>query len=444
MSNVIFDRGFCAKRNIDPVRFLDLFYGVDSNYQFIIMDQDAAAHFTSDDKENPIGVYPVWDATSDSLSFLEDWVQNPWGQDEALCSDTERDIEHRPVFGQDHVIIAHNIPDTKQRIGKRCLQMLRDIQQENPELTIHIHGLYTFMPLINMNFKSFDHETRTDANRGNVFLPNGRKVKVATEIHRHAKWVGLLGYRPVDLNIPRNRCVFNLRAIRWAIEEGPRGEAFARAKARKDGEVDYTLPDSEVRKPTRRSHIPSYARRQAGDMIECNTCSLADVCSAYRQDSICTLDGEMSELAKLFDTTDSKTILSGLSKLTAMSAARAERAMEDEKDFGLDPETTKVLKQTFEFAERYAKLNDPALRMNVNLNRDVGPGKMPIQIGVERPPALPDPNAAAAAAIEYYAAMGIERGDITSEMMRDFLMRQMQPQAIEAGDSEPVEAEIVR
>lgn len=433
--NIVFDSGYAFKRKIDPIPFMKLYLGESADWQLMLIREHGAQLFTSESGEKHIGTFPVWDASVDSTSILEDWVANPVGEDQTACRDQNIHPESRPIYGQEHRVIIHNIPNTRMALGKTLLQMLRDIQLDYPEVKFFIHGLYSFMPLINLGFSAFDIEPRSAAAHKKVWLPNGREVKILETYHRHSQWVELLGYGRADMNEPATRCVFNIRAVRWAIENGTERLKFDTAHTAKQAKPDITTPANQYKPRENKSATKGLAVVKPGDKYECATCSLADKCKFYREGSVCTLpDSEMSELAKMFATTDTQTILGGLAKLTALAAQRTERAMAFEDDFGLDPEVTKMLKQTFEFGERYAKLNDPMLRATVNFNQNGG----------NQPPAIPgkvtitqlDPKSAAALAIEHYEKQGIPRNKITLEMVQVFMASLNEHAAIEGSVDE--------
>lgn len=73
-----------------------------------------------------------------------------------------------------------------------------------------------------------------------------------------------------------------------------------------------------------------------------------------------------------------------------------------------------MLNDLFRMATTFAKLNDPVLRTT----------GVAIQVGKVEQPKL-DPKVAARQAIDYYQALGIDRSEITIDMMRDFVMAQM-------------------
>lgn len=444
-SHITFHGGYLSNRGIKPEKFFKKHFPPTMEYEYLIIDDYGSRLYNQEQHDEPLAVYSTWNAATDEVSLLEELASRPVGEDEKLCSDESIPIDQRPVFGQRNLVVVHNLPAMTTMVGKQLITLLRDIQLDY-DVELYLHGLYGFMPIINMGFAAFDFEPRKSAMHSKVYVPPGREVKIA-DIHRHAHWLPLLGYTAQDLQVPRNRCIFNIKAARWATLHGSKAEVFATKRAA----VKNKLPDPVV---SDRDFKPAVQGRPLGnlvkilptDKVDCDTCSLKDQCKLYREGSVCTLpDSEMKPLADMFNTTDSKTILAGLGRLTSISATRVERAMAFEVDFGIDPEVSRLIRQTFEMAERYAKLNDPTLRATLNVNRNLTAGEQkpgPAQLS------RLDSKAVARQAIEYFTELGISQSDITSDMMRDYLAKVagigVPVPAIDAGtDNEPVEGEIV-
>lgn len=418
-TNIAWDGGYLAKRKIDAFAFMKIFFGNTRDYQMLIIN-DWGSLFYNNYSPEPIGILPTWNAIEDSVGMLEHWAANPAGESDA-CDDNNIPDESRPLRGQPHIIVCHKFPSLQTYLGKRALQTVRDIQLDYPECEFYIHGLYTFMPSVNMKFAHFDHEPRTAAAKGKVYVPPGKEIKVETEIHRSAHWLRILGYSRADLSIPRNRTMFTIKAIQYAIDHVDETEPQASIKNKKSSDYipDPSLPSNLVIMP-KTNVMSSYLPTLVGDKVECDTCSLTASCKLYREGSVCTVtDSEFSGLASQFKTRDTESILDGMSRLTALSVARAEQGMAFEQDFGLDPEVTKLFDQAFKFAERFAKLNDPRLRVNINLNKTDNGGTLPAGTTVTQLPG--SGRAAAAQIVAHFAELGIPADKITTDMAEEYL-----------------------
>lgn len=431
--NIVFDGGYLHKRRMNVFRFMGLHLPHEP-WEVIIIDNYGSRHHLPG-VESPIGVYPTWDAHGDSMSMLEDWLANPVGEDEKLCADEKTPFECRPVFGQEHRVIIHNLPSASLPYGKEFLRKVNALQADYPKAKILVHGSYARKAMGTLDIAEWDIEPRTDASKGTIWLPNGRDLN-KPQFKKSTPWIELLGFTPAQLAEPQQRCIFNIRAAQWLLEK-PSDSYVMKTN---DVRPDPTVPDAEYRPPTDGKHMMTRVKRTnlLGDKVDCNTCSLAAACKFYRKDSVCTLPGsEMSDLAQMFQSRDSATILDGLARVTALAARRTERAINDEEDFGLDPEVTKMLAQTFNFAERYAKLNDPFLRASVSFQHLVsrtGDTAVPGKVQVSELSAAD----AAAMAMEHYEKLGISRGDITKDMVVNYIKGLANP-AIEGEVTDPVE-----
>lgn len=425
-----FDAGFLAKKNKDLFKVLTLHHGENAKWDAIVIDDRGSAHYKAETGDEKLGVYPTWNAETDSMDLLEQWCVFNVGDSSRACNDTRVPEEFRPIFGQEHRVIVHNLPSMSHGYGKDFYRKIAEMQDENPDCKIFMHGSYAIGILANLGFLEFDYDARTEAAKGKLILPNGKKVE-KREWRQHLRWIQQMGYSLNNLEDAGTRCVFNIKSLYWLFEKP--SDAYAMRAS--DAPADADTPDAEFRPATngRPFFKNSKGAGTFGDKVDCNTCSLASGCKFYREGSVCTLPGsEMSELAQMFRSRDSQVILEGISNLTAMAAARTERAIDDETDFGIDPEVTKMLNQTFNFAERYAKLNDPFLRASVTFQHLVDHGKAganPLP-GVAQVSQL-SASDAAAMAIEHYEKQGIARADITMEMVQSFIASLSAQPAIE-------------
>jgi hypothetical protein len=289
---------------------------------------------------------------------------------------------------------------------------LAELQEEYPNCNITLHGSYSYRIMFGMGFGSADVEPRDHAANGRVVLPNGKTMAYARTVGQ-LQWINLLNTSVVDLKQPRNRCIFNIRSAIWAGEHFTEDVLF---KSRGKVDVDPTSPVTKV--PTTASKkftTKEILERTEGDMINCDTCTLADGCKLYREGAVCTVKGsETSPLAELFKSRDSGRIIDGLGTILAAQTKRLEMGMETEEDLEvLDPEVTKIMNQLFTNGVKLAKLINP------NLTKPL----VQINNGKAGAVAAADPKQLAAEVIRALEAQGIPRESITTEMFEGMMMK---------------------
>jgi hypothetical protein len=255
-------------------------------------------------------------------------------------------------------------------------------------------------------------------------LPPGKEIKYEAGMLLPA-WISLLGFKPSDLSVPRNRCIYNIKSALWAADNF--SESLNR-KFRRDpnidpADVDTDSSDADFLPATTKSPFTTSLPVLPTDKIACDSCSLTDTCKQYREGSVCTVGRDNKSLASMFQTRDSGLVMEGLSSILAKQAERAERAIEDEEEFGeMSPETTQMLNALFSNGVKYAKLIDPALRAGPKVNVNVNGGSA-VSVGSERT----TPQAIMSEVIKAIEATGIERSQITPSMVRTMMERMYGP-----------------
>lgn len=425
---IVWDRGILVKKRIDPVIHAQVYFGVDADFQILAVGPQGTAHLdTNHNLDKPLAVYPTWEY-GENFNILEEMVSSPIGMDADACiADVPRD--ERPVVGQDHRVVITNLPNAQVGANRPFYRHLRELQEEYPDCNITLHGSYSFRIMFGMGFGSADVEPRSDAANGKVNLPNGKTLAYARTVGQ-LQWVNLLGMSVTDLKNPRDRCIFNIKAARWAGENFTENLKF---KSKGKTEVDPDSPVTTI--PTTKSNFSTLAtvEKQEGDMVTCDTCSLADKCKVYREGAVCSVNGsESSVLAKMFQSRDSSKIIDGLGTILAAQTDRLERGIESEEEFGeLDPEVSKMINSLFANGVKLAKLVDPTLtKPQVVINNARGGG------GVAS-----SPKEMSAAIIAEIEAAGVKREDITPELF-EFYARKVAGPAI-SDSPEAIEGSVV-
>lgn len=385
----VWDFGILRKKHIDPHKFGNLYCGVTPWKAMVIGEQ--GAHLIDNDHslDDPAAIYPVWEFGA------------PMERLETLCAGN--------MFpDQEHRVVIIRPPNGNTNVGRAFYRMLTEMQEEYPDVIIHLHGLFSYRIMFGLGFKSVDIMPREIARLGRVCLPSGKEVTheyAASEPH----WVNLLGMKPHELKVPRSRCMYNIRSALWAAEH------FQEAIRFKTKGFSHVDPDDPLKRPPRNKTI--MVRRnpeQPGDKFLCDMCSLQIACKYFRTGAVCIVpDSESVELARFFKNRDSGVIIDGLGTLLATQTRRLEKAMAKENETGnLSPEVTKIINTLFDRGVKLAKLVDPSLaaagapRSNtVNLT----------QINASTPQEL------MSQIVNSFAAQGIPADQITQEMIQRVL-----------------------
>lgn len=457
---IAWDRGYLVKKRVDPCMHAELFVG-DLPWRVLAIGPQGTAEYRPGDKYgDPSAVYPTF-AFGDDISKLEDWAARPVGEDEDACSDSSIEADLRPRLGQEHRIVITDIPNMSTGANRGFLKMVAEIQQDYPDCIIHVHGLYGYRTMFGRPYRSVDYEARTSAQKGKVVTPAGREIPFE-RLAAHAHWATMLGMRPAELAIPRNRCMYNIRSANWAGQNF-RKEVQYRVRG-KQTQVDHDLTEVELAVNARREtmsanevqmadEVIAFMREQSagvthttkgpkrrttasstyrarkgltradlkpkeGDYFQCDSCSLAMSCKFYREGSVCTVPtSETSQLAKLFGSRNSDQIIDGLGKLLEMQADRIGDGQIQEEEFGeLNPEVNKLINSLFANGVKLAKLINPALNGGPKVNVNVGVGQ-----GGQAAVMAGSPNQLMGAIVRELEDRGVPRDEITSEMIQGVL-----------------------
>lgn len=426
---VAWDRGLINKKKIDPVKHANNYF-VGRPWQCLVVgdtEQGAAEYLPGSVYGEPSAVYPCVSLRDDGLDILEKLAANPPGDRADLCEDDSIPLDERPVLGQEHRVVVIDIPGQDTGRGRATLRKVADIQADYPDCIIHLHGLYSWNGMFGLDIKSVDCDPRTDAQKGRITLPPGKDIKYEGA-PLMVNWVKLLNFMPVDLQIPRNRCMFNMKSALWASEYFT-DSVKVRFRRDPNRDIDTYTSDEEWEPPevTKRTPRAPVARKGTStavlptDKITCNTCSLTKSCRSYREGSICTVTREGIGLAALLGSRDSDRILEGLAELQKKQGERLERALQEEEDFGeLSPEVTKMLNAAFANGIKYAKILDPARFAAPKVNVNVGAGgQAAIGVSSERM----SPAEISKQIVRELEEIGFTRAEITPKVVKEYLAR---------------------
>ena len=416
---IAWDRGRLVKVKIDPNTFGDLYFGAGATWEALVIGEQGAAHIDqSHTMKAPRAVYPVWEY-GDDFGELEELMAENIGQDKDACSDMSVPPDERPVFGQRHMVVISGLPPSNTGPGRRVIAQIKELHEDYYDTLIHIHNMYSFRVLFGLEFGSADFDPRTDAKGGNVIIPPGKKLSPSALV-ANPQWARMLGFNPVDLDIPRNRCIFNIKSAVWAAENWHTQIA---PKTRGVHEPDTTTPAAAYFPPTVGTHVISARVGLPTDKVICDECSLAVDCSYYRSGAVCSIPKtDTASIARHFGTRDADTILDGLQAIVERNAKRLDKSLHDEEVMGdINPDTTKMTGLVFDQGMKLAKLLDPRLRGGPSVQVNVGSGgQAEISVGADGPRKL------VASAIRELEAQGFKREDITPEMV-DGIIRRLLP-----------------
>lgn len=421
VGRVAWDRGLLVKKRIDPVKHALVYFGNSVDFRYLLVGEQGTAELRyGQTLEKPHAVYPTW-CYGEDLSLLEEILEQPPGKDLVACNDRSIPPDERPVWGQENRVIITDLPPANTGPGRKILSVLKTLQEDYPDSIIHVHGLYGFRTAFGMGFGAADIEPRTTAQKGKVFTPSGKEEKFE-RLEAHPQWATILGFKPVDLKIPRNRCMYNIKSALWAGENFEKVFNF-KTRPTPGSTVDFTTPREDYEpEENGRAMTKNGVVAKEGDKFACNTCSLQNECKHFREGAVCSVPGaEPKELATYFKTRDSQLIIDGLGTLMAANTRRLERSMREEEQFGdVSPEVTKMLGQVFDQGIKLAKLVDPNLRGGTKVQVNVGPGGT-ASVSTANPRQL------IATAVRELEARGIKRENITEEMIAGLLSGMADP-----------------
>lgn len=390
VTDVVWDQGILIKRRIDPYKFMQLYYGSQYKWNCMVISGNTATEFDANHSiKKPLATHYAW-SYGDNWDRLVKWMANP--------------------FQEINKLIITYAPSAGTGLGKAFYTDLSLLQEDYPECEIHIHGIYSYRVMFGLSFKSVDIEPRHTAGRGEIFLPTGNNIKFE-QASQHQKWIALMGMRPVDLKIPRNRCIYNIKSALWAAQNF---KNTLNIRTRKGADFVPDPDSPQMRIPLRGAGTPFSLGKKIkvnqGDKFLCNMCSLQMDCRFFREGAVCIVpDSEPVELAQFFKTRDSETIINGLGTLLAAQTRRLSKALDAEEEEGaLHPETTRIINTLFDRGVKLAKLVDPTLaaagatRVNLTQNNAVLSGT---------------PQALMASIVDEFVKRGIPRNAITNDMV---------------------------
>lgn len=408
VTDFIWDFGYLYKKRIDAKRWADL-YLPSTDYKVWVMAEKGAYMFDQD-------------TTPDAPR----WRANVWNYGEPLHNlETAMVVNFHDT--PDGRIIVNRLPSMHQVSSKAFLRTLFEMQEDYPESTLHLHGLYGYNPMFGDGFKSVDYDPRTGAQKGKICLPNGKEIAIEYAPD-YKMWIDLLEVKMHELRVPRNRCMYNIKSAVWA------GKHYKEAiKFRTRGQSHVPDPDNPNPKPPTTQRIMLRNKKsEPGDLFLCDLCSLQTTCRYFRASEVCIVpDSETKPLADYFKSRDPEVIMEGMTTLMAAGTRRLEKALakEDEAENGaLNPEVTKIIHGLFDRGEKLVKLRNPSL---------VKPGAAPslTQINIGEVNGR-TPQALMAGIVESFVQQGIARDQITPEMVLAVLDAETQQRALDVGSRE--------
>lgn len=425
VNRIIWDRGLLVTRSVDPYRHAELYYPPSMDFEVLVSAEQGVSELRrGHTMANPWAVYPTWIPGGETPEALLRLIEEPVGDNPLKYQDYDLSVDARPIRGQPHKIFILYPPSASTLEGRQVYRFLADVQEEHPEVTLHIHGLYGYATMFGGNFKSVDTDARITAAHKKVMLPNGREVDIPTAA-KTWHWLSLIGYNARQLAVPRNRCLYNIKSALWAAEHFKENLRF---KSTGFAEVDPESVDAVT--PTTRNVYNSRIKPGSGDKLACDVCSLQNTCKYFRVGAVCSIPGsDPAPLARFFASRDADKIIDGLGTLLAAQSRRVERGVKMENETGeFDPEVTKMMDGLFRNGEKLAKLLRPSLAgPKVGVAVQVQSGQTHASMGV-------------AAAVAELEARGYDRDSITAEMIEKVMLPRPELDAI---DTVTVDAEIV-
>jgi hypothetical protein len=405
-TRLVWLRGELVKRRIEPVSYIKSFYGPSRQWRALVVAVTGAHEYTqdSDDEKDYKACYPVWQY-GESMAVLEALCTDNVGDDLMATLDPTVDPFYRPKYGQEHRVVIMDLPSMTTGAGRRFMTDLAEIQENNPNCIIHISGCWSFVGGFGFGLRSMDWDPHFFTGKNKLCLPNGREVPTKNLVQeKHGKWVNVLGFSCTQEQFEDlgNVLAFNVASANWAGKFYRENENFR---------IKHNISKQEfVPQRTQTNFTSRHVPLQHGDMVTCDTCSLAKKCKYYRANAVCSVPGaNVTELAKHFRTRDSDVIIDGLGALVALEMERINEGREAEVEGGrLDKEVTDAIDKAFKHGTDLAKLVDPALRspkLAVQINNGVGGGS--------------NINVLAANAVKALEAKGIPRSEQTPQMLME-------------------------
>ena len=425
VTRIAWSSGVLIKRRIDPHSHASTWFP-NRDWQVMVVGDIGAQLITPEfPSATPKAVYPVWRHGAQSLDRLIGLMREKHDPRQSSKTNVPR-YRQRP--NQDHVVVVNDLPNLTTKLGQSFAALLAELQDENPQCKVYVHGLYSWPWIIGGHFAAADFEARIPAASGNVLLPSGRLIH-HTKLEPHTKWVHMLGWTLPELEVPANRCKFIIESHRWGAENAHTDlmdiNTVPRKKVSNSDFADIlngrSIEMAKTATPIRPLAAPVRSgERLPGDRFFCDACSYANNCRAYRKGSICAVpDSESDELAQHFKTRNSDLIIEGLGKLMQGQLSRLAEGQAQEKISGeLDPHVTKMSDGLFKQGIQLAKLVDPSLR-SAAIAVNVGANSASVQVGSGQQEST---HQLASRAIARLEAGGVPRNHITEDLVRKAML----------------------
>lgn len=414
--NVIWNEEMLTRKGLDAGAIARSVYSAGQEWRSIVMPSDGDA----------------WELRSCNSTRDNAWCSTipVWSYREP-----EGDLEDAIAKARDNAdprLIVRDVPPFK-KLYYPFFEWIRDLQEMNPDVIFHVHGLFSFNSVFGVEWNAVDFDPVPGAAKGNFYLPCGREINVAmTRNNRDVrddpiweKWANLVGHSANNKKNFNERLTCTIDSALWAnqhyLERYKIDFRIARNRKRKDFEDHPAITGQQTFRAPRKTAM-------LGDKWVCDECSLASSCHLYREGAVCTLPGvDAEKLANHFKTRDSNVIINGLSELMGVQADRLKDGLRAEAAEGeIDPRTSKIWKDMFEAGVKLAKLVDP--RLNGNVAGAAGGGGNIINIGSIEFTSV-SASERAAKAMEALEANGIPRHLITNEMIEAVLAGKAVPVA---------------
>lgn len=412
-----------TQKKINPVASAEMYFA-GLPWELLCIGSLGATHYVSGDKlGSPTAVYPVYRATQPT-KLLEHYLNNPVGQDRSLCFDLGIKTEVRPVWDQEHRVVVTDIPNLSTTEGKNFIYYLAELQDQFPEVIIHINGVNGFKTLFGMGFAASDCNPRHTAAGLRLALPSGLEAAPEWVAARAPHYFEMFDYSPSEIKTPKQCCIYNIRSAIWASAHYEEEVRYMVRKGLRDTRVLMNYPgraeaeDYSVRLPRMtKGYLIGKQKPKQGDKFACNFCSLQLQCKLFRVGAVCSVPGsEPIPLSKFFGTRDSGKIIDGLAMIVQGQANRLEEAMKAEKtEKGLDPEISKELTRTFQNGVKLAQLIDPNLRTGAKVQVNVNGGTNAQIVGQANEQDI------VGKVIRELELQGIKREEITTQMLENAL-----------------------
>lgn len=330
-----------------------------------------------------------------------------------------------------------------------------------PHVRLHVHGQNNWRASFGLNFQAADIDPYFHSAKL-ITLPNGRvAICVGKDLHRHLKWIHVLGFDVPSLRTQHGRIAFNLHSAMWAAENYSSEEALAKTRHHNPSRTDplglYALdikdekrtkyplgmrmrmpvhdPDKQPQMaPVREGKVEPYhlAEPIVGlplvpvkpradtkfDKVLCDPCTLKDKCRHFRDGGLCILPrSPSSDLARLFNTRDADQVREALSSVLQHQAERLSRISDSWDGESVDElGTDEVIKRS----EHQMKLENSLARSSEAMIKILDPSQRTpstipainaTQINVYNPAVL------VANVVKKLEEAGIDRSKIKPEMI---------------------------